>query len=74
MVKKDILCYVQDMRALTGMGKGLSDHYVVLCNVRLVGAWIKMREVVDVNKRIRSEKLREYQYREGEESRMGWRK
>ena len=30
-----------------------------------VGAWIKRREVVDVARSIRSEKLREYQYREG---------
>ena len=46
------------------MGLGLSDHYVVLCKVRLVGAWIKRREVVVGAKRIRNEKLREHQYRE----------
>ena len=48
-----------------GMGCGLSDHYVVLCNVRLVGAWIKRRGVVVCARRIRSAKLREHQYREG---------
>ena len=31
----------------------------------LVGAWIKKREVVVGARRIRSEKLREHQYREG---------
>ena len=39
--------------------------YVVLCKVRLVGAWIKKREVVVGARKIRSEKLREHQYREG---------
>ena len=33
LVKRDMLQYVQDVR---GMGHGLSDHYVVLCKVRLV--------------------------------------
>ena len=36
-----------------------------MCQVRLVGAWIKRREVVIGVRRIRSKKLREYQYREG---------
>ena len=47
------------------MGRGLSGHYVLLCKIRLVGAWIKRREVVVGARRIRSEKLREHQYREG---------
>ena len=47
------------------MGQGLSNHHVVLCKARLVGAWIKRREVVAGARRIRSEKLREHQYREG---------
>ena len=38
LVKKDMLHYVQDVR---GIGQILSDHPVVLCKVRLVGAWIK---------------------------------
>ena len=38
---------------------------MVLCKVRLVGAWIKKREVVVEARRIRSEKLREDRYREG---------
>ena len=48
-----------------GRGRGLSDHYVVLCKVMLVGAWIKRREVVVRARRIKIEKLREHQYREG---------
>ena len=54
---------MQDVRAVRGMGCDLSDHYVVLSKVRLVGAWIKRREVVVGAKRIRSEKLRKYRYR-----------
>ena len=47
------------------MRRGLSAHHVVLCKVRLVGTWIKRREVVDVVRRIISEKLRECQYIKG---------
>ena len=46
------------------MGRGLSDHHIVLCKVRLVRAWRKRREVVVGARRIRSEKMREHQYRE----------
>ena len=49
------------MRVVRGMGQGLSDYHVVLCKVRLVGAWIKRGEVVVLTSRIRSEKLREHQ-------------
>ena len=49
----------------TGNGRNLSDHHIVLFKVKLVGAWIKRRKVVDGVRRIRSEKLRENQYREG---------
>ena len=54
LVEKDMLRYVQDVRAVRGMGRGLSYHYVVMCKVRLVGAWIKRREVVVGARRIRS--------------------
>ena len=57
MVKRDMLQYVQDVRGMREMGRGLSDHYVLLCKVRLVGAWIKRREVVVWVRRIRSKKL-----------------
>ena len=65
LVKRNILRYAQDMRAVRETERGLLDHHVVLCKVRLVGVWIKRREVVVRAKRIRSEKLREHQYREG---------
>ena len=38
LVKKHMLCFVKDVRAVRGMGQELSDHHVVLCKVRLVGA------------------------------------
>ena len=41
-----------------GMGRGFSDHHIVLGKVRLVGAWIKKKEVVVGARRTRSEKLR----------------
>ena len=65
LVKRDMLRYVQDMRAVREMGLDLSDHHVVLCKVRLVGTCIKRREVVVGARRIRSEKLREDWYKEG---------
>ena len=65
LMKRDVLRYMQDVRAVRGMGRGLSDHYVLLCKIKLVGAWIKRREVVDRARRTKSEKLREHQYREG---------
>ena len=52
-----MLPYVQNVR---GVRLGLTEHYVLLCIVRLVGAWIKKREVVIGARRIRSEKLREH--------------
>ena len=64
LVKRDMLRHVQDVRAERGMRRGLSNHYVVLCKVRLVGAWIRRREVVGGVRRIRSEKLRKHPYRE----------
>ena len=50
---------------MRGIGRGLSDHHVVLCKVRLVGARIKRRKMVDGARKIRCEKLREHQYTEG---------
>ena len=64
LVKKDMLRFVQNMRAVRGMGWDISDHYVVLCKVRLVGKRIKRREVVGGARRIITEKLREHQHRE----------
>ena len=30
LVKRDMMCYVQDLRAVRGIGRCLSDHHVVL--------------------------------------------
>ena len=59
--EEGMLNLVQDVKAVRGMGRRISDHYVVLCTVRFVGTWIKRREVMDGARRIRSEKLREHQ-------------
>ena len=40
LVKRDMLHYVQDVRAMRGIERGLSHHHVVLRKVRLVGTWI----------------------------------
>ena len=62
LVKRDMLRYVQNVRVVRGMGRGLSDNHVVLCKFKLVGAWIKRREVVSPS-RIRSEKLTKCWYK-----------
>ena len=46
------------------MGRSVSDH-VALCKVRLVGVWIKRREVVNGVRWTRSENFREHQCMEG---------
>ena len=43
MVKKVMLGYVQNVRAVRGIGRGLSYHHIVLCKFELVGAWIRRR-------------------------------
>ena len=43
------------MRAMRGMGRGLTDHHVVLCKVRLVREWIKRIMVVNGARIIRNE-------------------
>ena len=47
-----------------GMGRGFSDHHVVLCKVRFVKAWIKRREVVVGAWRIRSVRRKEAAWKE----------
>ena len=59
-----MLCYVQDVRAVRRMGRGFSEHHVVVCKIRLVGACIKSEEVVGA-RRISSKKLKRPQYPEG---------
>ena len=53
------------MRVVRGMGRGHSDHQVVLCKVRLVCAWIRRKEVVNGARKIRSDKLVEHPHMEG---------
>ena len=65
LVTKDMLRYVQHVKAIRGIERGLLDHHVVLCKVRLVATLIKRREVVNEVRRVRSKKLRENQYIEG---------
>ena len=40
LVKKEMLCYEQDVRVVRGMGRSVTDDHVVLCKFRLVGALI----------------------------------
>ena len=65
LVKKDMLQYVLNGRAVRGRERVFSDHHVDMCKVRLIRAWIKRREMVCEATRIRSEKPREHQHREG---------
>ena len=45
LAKMDMLLFMQDVRAVR-------DHHAVLCNVRLVGTWIKMRVADRAKRRI----------------------
>ena len=62
LIKEDMLHYMQDLRAMEGMERGLFYHYIVLCKVRLVSAWIKRREIVNETRRIRRKNSREHHY------------
>ena len=62
---------------MRGIRGSVSDHYVVLCKVRLVSEWMKRRGVVNEAWRIRSDKLSEHYYVEGygkylESKRLQW--
>ena len=37
LVKRDMVRYVQDVRAVIGIGRDLSYPHVVLCKIRVVG-------------------------------------
>ena len=65
LVNKDMLYYVQYVRAVRGIGTRPLRSPFLLCKVRLIGTWIKRREVVDGVRSIRSEKLKEHQYIQG---------
>ena len=76
LVKKDMMHYALDMRAVEEWDEA-SQIFIVLCKVRLGVAWIKGREVVTQSRRVRHEKMRKKQYIEGygrclkSKSRMG---
>ena len=36
LLKREMLRYVEDVRTVKGMGRGLSDHHVVLCKFRFL--------------------------------------
>ena len=57
LVKKDMLRDIVDVKALRGLNGGVSDHMIVLCKLKLIGAWVKKRELDCNVGRIRSEKL-----------------
>ena len=59
LVKKEMLKFVMDVKAVRGLGMGISDHYIVLCKIVFVGAWMERKEKRTEMGRIRSEKLRE---------------
>ena len=44
---------------MRGMGRGLSDHHIVLCKARLVCEWIKRRKLLNGARRNMMKKLRE---------------
>ena len=47
LVKKDMLCFVHDVSTVRGVGRGISDHHVVLRKVKSVGTCIKGRDLED---------------------------
>ena len=50
---------------MRAMGRDFSDHYVVRCKVKLMGAWIKRRAIVNGARSIISKNLREHRHLEG---------
>src|SRR5678815_16083 len=59
LVKKEMLKYVFDVKSVRGLGMGLSDHYFVLCKIKLVGAWMEGKVIRKEVGKIKSEKLSE---------------
>ena len=64
LAKREILQYMHNVRTVREMGQGLSNHHAVCVKL---GWWVHglKGEVVNGGRRIRSKKLREYQYIEG---------
>ena len=55
--KGDMLKHVQDVKAVRGMGQGISDHSVLLCKGKSLGTWMKRREKVNGAGIIKNENL-----------------
>lgn len=56
---------VYDIKTVKGMGVGMSDHMVVLCELKVVGGWLKKRLVDNTDGMVRRERLpiqREHEY------------
>ena len=64
LVKKEMLKYVMDVKSVRGMGMGISDHYIVLCKIKFVGAWMEKKGRGMEVGRIRSERLSEQSCKE----------
>lgn len=47
--RKNVFIGVYDAKTVRGLEMGLSDHVILLCNVKLVGAW--MRRCVEKSKK-----------------------
>src|SRR5678815_1676101 len=56
LVKKEMLKYVLDVKSVRELGMELSDHYVVLCKIKLVGVWKERKMIRKELGRIKSEK------------------
>lgn len=59
LVKKEMMRDILDVKAIRGLNGGISDHMIVLCKLRLIGSWVKKRQVECKVGRIRSERLTE---------------
>ena len=46
LVKGDVLNYTYNVKTVSGMGRGISIHSVVTCEVQLAGTWMKKKKVL----------------------------
>src|SRR5678816_430318 len=51
------MCWM--LKSVRGLGIRLSDHYVILCKIKLVGAWVERKVIRKEVGKIKSEKLSE---------------
>ena len=59
LVKKEMLKYMLDVKSVRCLEMGLSDHYVVLCKIKLVGTWMERKVIRKEVGKIKSEKFSE---------------